>query len=289
MKSVRTLLRAGVLIGCLLVLPGTSEAEGYLQNSYWDSGKAEFQVYEASIEKYGTDRTATVKLILVKEPFDPDRLVKTARNGDSVSVVKMNLIQTVPTGIYDYFQMASIFFERSTGRVLKYTMSSQDGCGNTFMEYRRRGGNHVFHYHSYFDDQGDSETIFEGGEFTFYDALPVVLRFRLAEKGEYGLKIMDSLISNRAVQPAIRQGRVRNRMEQDRKVGGRTYPRVLVSEVRWGDDEDRFVFEPEYPHRLLEWNRADGDEMALNQSHYLYYWRRVQPNDRSLGVVGQDE
>jgi hypothetical protein len=45
------------------------------------------------------------------------------------------------------------------------------------------------------------------------------------------------------------------------------------------------VFEAHYPYRLLEWRKADGDEMVLNQSHSLYYWRYTQPNDRSLGIV----
>jgi hypothetical protein len=147
MKIMRVLIYAGVFIGCLLGLSGASKGEAFFENAYWNSGKAEFQVYEATVKKYDVNRKATVKLIMVKEPFDPVRLVKTGREEDSVNMVKLNMIQQIPTGIYDYFQMASIFFERSTGRILKYTMTSQDGCGNTFMEYRRREGKHLIHYH----------------------------------------------------------------------------------------------------------------------------------------------
>ena len=57
--------------------PGTSKGEAFFENAYWASGKAEFQVYEASVKKYDVNRNATVKLIMVKEPFDPIRLVKT--------------------------------------------------------------------------------------------------------------------------------------------------------------------------------------------------------------------
>jgi hypothetical protein len=272
-------------MGCLLGLSGTLKGEAFLENAFWDSGKAEFQVYEASVKKYDVNRNAAVKLILVKEPFDPIRLVKTGREEDSVRVVKLNIIRQIPTGIYDYFQMASIFFERSTGRILKYTMSSQDGCGNTFMEYRRREGKHQFRHYSYFDDQGDSETILEDGEFTFYDSLPVVLRFRLTQPGEYRLNIMDSLISNKWTPLTIREGLVRNRSEGARKVAGKTYPRVFISEVRRGEQKDLFVFEADYPYRLLEWKKANGDAMILNQSHSLYYWRYTEPDDRSLGMV----
>ena len=285
MKKIRILIYTGALIGYLLGLSGTSKGEAFFENAYWDSGKAEFQVYETSVKKYDVNRDATVKLIMVKEPFDPIRHVKTGPEEDSVNVIKLNMIQQIPTGIYDYYQMASIFFERSTGRILKYTMSSQDGCGNTFMEYRRREGKHLFHYHSYFDDQGDSETILEDGEFTFYDSLPVVLRFRLTQAGEYRLNIMDSLISNKWIPLTIREGLVRNRSEEARKVGGKTYPRVFISEVRRGGQKDLLVFEAQYPYNLLEWRKADGDEMILNQSHSLYYWLYTQPNDRSLGIV----
>jgi hypothetical protein len=157
------------------------------------------------------------------------------------------------------------------------------------MEYRRREGKHLFHYHSYFDDQGNSETILEDGDFIFYDSLPVVLRFRLTQAGGYRLNIMDSLISNKWSSLTIREGLVRNRSEEARKAGGKTYPRVFISEVRRGELKDLLVFEAQYPYRLLEWRKADGDEMMLNQSHYLYYWRYTKPIDRSLGIVQDEE
>jgi hypothetical protein len=282
---MRSTLGLGILAGLLLGLGGTSSATSFFDSAYWDSGKAEFQVYDASLSKYGTDRPATVKLILVKEPFDVERLVKTLSAEGAVDVVKMNWIQHIPTGIYDYCQTASIFFERATGRILKYTMSSQDGCGNTFMEYRRREERHLFRYHSYFDDQGDSVAVLEDGEFTFYDALPVVLRFRLTEAADYRLKIMDPLLSNQAVPLTIREGLVRNRPEANREVGGKTYRRVVLCEVLRGEKRDLFVFEADYPHRLLEWTQADGGSMRLDQSHFLYYWLHTKPEDRSLGIV----
>ena len=149
-----------------------------------------------------------------------------------MSVVKLNMIQQIPTGLYDYFQMASIFFDRSTGRILKYTMSSQDGCGNTFMEYRRREGKHLFHYHSYFDDQGDSETILEDGEFDFLrfptccPAIPIDPGWRISAE-HHGFAHIEQMGP-----PDDSKGLVHNRSEEARKVGGKTYPRVFISEVR---------------------------------------------------------
>jgi len=281
----RGFICTGVALLSLIVLDGTSSGNGFLENPHWDSGKAEFQVYEASLGKYGIPRDATAKMILVKELFDPKALVKTRRSDNSISVLKLNFIQHIPAGIYDYFQMVSVFFERGTGRVLKYTMSSQDGCGNTFLEYLRRGDKHLFRYHTYWDGQGDMEMVLEDTEFTFYDSLPVALRFRLPEAGEYRLKIMDALIANKAVPLTIREGTVRNRSVTNRKVGDKTYQRVFVSEVLRDGKKDVLVFEPDFPHRLLEWKKAGGDKMLINQSHFLYYWEHVKPEDRSLGLL----
>jgi hypothetical protein len=197
----------------------------------------------------------------------------------------MHCIQTVPTGIYDYFQTVSIFFERSTGRVLKYTMSSQDGCGNTFMEYLRRDDKHVFRYQSYYDDQGDSETVLENSAFVFYDALPVFLRFRLTEPGEYSANIMDSLISNKALPLTVRDAIIRNGSSTNIKIGGKKYARALTARVRRGGKQDVFWFEPDYPHRLIRWEQHDGDELVLDKSRFFYYWRHVKPKDRILGTV----
>jgi hypothetical protein len=111
----------------------------------------------------------------------------------------------------------------------------------------------------------------------------------LTETEAYRLKIMDSLISNKAVPPKIRQGVVRNRSEPNRKVGGKRYPRVVVSEVERGERKDLFVFELEYPHRLLEWSKSNGDGMRVGQSHFLYYWRYTGPQDRPLGIVQEEK
>lgn len=270
---------------CLFFLPGPAASNDFLADSHWDSGMAEFQVYEGHLRKYSIVRDATVKIILVKEPLDPVKLVKTRHYEGSVPVIKMNYIQRIPTGIYDYFQTVSIFFERSTGRVLKYTMSSQDGCGNTFMEYLRRDDRQVFRYQSYYDDQGDTEIVLENGEFVFYDALPVFLRFRITEPGDYNVRVMDSLISNKALPLTIRDTIIRNGSSTNIRIRGKKYSKVLTAEVLRNGKKDVFWFEPDYPHRLIRWKKHDRDELVLDKSHFFYYWRYVKPKDRTLGTV----
>src|SRR6267378_3952098 len=76
-------------------------------NSYWGDGKAEFNIYDAQIARYGIPRPTEVLHILVREPFDPKQLVKPddPNRPDAIAVLKLNQILHVPTGLYIYQQM----------------------------------------------------------------------------------------------------------------------------------------------------------------------------------------
>ena len=260
----------------------------FLTNPYWNSGNAEFQVYKALLTRYGIRRDGTAKIIIVKEPFDPDKLVKTNKSAPAIEVIKMNYIQTVPTGVYDYFQMASFFFDRATGNIIKYTMSSQEGCGTTFMQYvyRRNSGHFVFH--SYFDDEGDVTAELETAEPpVFYDALPLVLRFRLKEKTPCTLKVVQPLIANKFIKPALREARITNRLISAAGMGEVTAEQVYETTVEAGDARDVFYFEPTFPNRLVKWQKGNNDELLLQSSRFFPYWQFNKPGDEKLFKLGK--
>src|SRR3981081_4224418 len=75
-------------------------------NSYWGDGKAEFNIYDAQIARYGVPRPCEVLHILVREPFDPKQLVKpdNPEQPGAAAVLKLNQILHVPTGLYVYQQ-----------------------------------------------------------------------------------------------------------------------------------------------------------------------------------------
>jgi len=252
----------------------------FLANPYWDQGNAEFQVYKAGLTRYGIRRDGEAKIIIVKELFDPDRLVKTKKAAPAIEVIKMNYIQTVPTGVYDYFQMASFFFERSTGKIIKYTMSSQDGCGTTFMEYVYRNSGGHFIFHSYFDDEGDMQAELNAPEpLVFHDALPLVLRFRLQEKMPYTLQIVQPLIANKFTRPAITAARITNRLISAAGMGEVKSEQVYETTVEAGDTRDVFYFEPTFPNRLVKWLKSNHDELLLQSAHFFPYWQFNKPGD----------
>src|SRR6202035_2611570 len=123
----------------------------FLQNnSYWNDGKAEFNIYDAQIARYGIPRPTEVLHILVREPVDPNA-------AGAVAVLKLNQILHVPTGLYVYQQMHSNFWRVDNAQLLKFSLTSNDSCGNTFKEARRSGDQFSYEYHTYWDGMADGK------------------------------------------------------------------------------------------------------------------------------------
>jgi hypothetical protein len=267
---------------CLRAGGGNDGAE-FFASGHWDEGKAEFQVYRSAIGKYGTPRDALTKIVIVKEPFDRKKLVKSGAS--TYSVVKMNYIQVVPTGMYTYYQMASLFFDAATGELVKYSFGSQEGCGNTYFEYRGVNGKGFRTVYSYFDDQGLMREKINHPGALFYDAFPLVLRFRLRDGTTYPVRFIRSLIANKYVRPDVAEGSVSVRTVSEARLGDRTYRGVHKVEVRWSDNVDTLYFEAEYPNALLRWEKAGGDTLTLEKSHFTDYWNRTGDGDHSLVAI----
>src|SRR6266850_7827252 len=148
-------------------------------NSYWGDGKAEFNIYDAQIARYGIPRPTEVLHILVREPFDPKQLVKpdNPNQADAIQVLKLNQILHVPTGLYVYQQMHSNFWRVDNAQLLKFSLTSNDSCGNTFKEARREGDKLTYEYHTYWDGMADGkENIAPPANGYFYDELPWLVR-----------------------------------------------------------------------------------------------------------------
>ena len=109
---------------------------------HWGDGNAEIAVYELLTTRYGEERKGYAISILVTEPWNLKKNVKSDRNKgpDVVPALKLNLIRNFQTGIYDYHTMTSAFIAlKSTHKVaahgaLKLTFLAQEWCGHTFEE-----------------------------------------------------------------------------------------------------------------------------------------------------------
>src|SRR3954468_18927421 len=130
-------------------------------NSYWADGKAEFNIYDAQIARYGVPRSCEVLHILVREPMDLKQFVKPENaNPDAVQVLKLNQILHVPTGLYVYQQMHSNFWRVDNAQLLKFSLTSNDSCGNTYKEARREADKLAYEYRTYWDEMaGGKENV----------------------------------------------------------------------------------------------------------------------------------
>jgi hypothetical protein len=232
----------------------------FYKNKYWNQGKAEFQIYRGRLSKYGQKRLARGRLILVKEPFDKKKLVKSLKS--EFYVLKFNWQQIIPTGMYEYYQSANYYF-CTDGRLLKISVGSQDGCGNTYIQGTRQGDHFLLKYFSYFDEQGYIEKKIPA-DVTFYGSLPVVLRHRLADKPSYYLKLVPSLIKNKFINFEIKRVKVVQKKVRRLKVGGRWW-RTVHKVTVVGDE---FYFAQDFPYRLLEWKCSNGDKLSLTKSYF---------------------
>src|SRR3954452_347097 len=142
---------------CLLLLASSAFGQFspvLLQNdSYWNDGKAEFNIYDAQIARYGVPRPTEVLHILVREPMDPKQFVKPENPNQpgAVAVLKLNQVLHVPTGLYVYQQMHSNFWRVDNAQLVKFSLTSSDSCGNTYKEARRNGEQFTYDYRTYWD------------------------------------------------------------------------------------------------------------------------------------------
>ncbi|MGH8165352.1 MAG: hypothetical protein ACREP1_13560, partial [Rhodanobacteraceae bacterium] len=196
-------------IACLLLLlfdiglTGASAqfTPAFIQNSsYWNDGKAEFDIYDAQLVREGAPRQTEVLHILVREPFDLKQLVKpdSWSHRGVIQALKLNQILHAPTGLYVVQQMHSNFWRADNGRLAKFSLTSNDSCGNSFKEGKRAGEQFAYQWHTYWDGMADGSaqvTLPPNG--FFYDELPLRVRTIDFSKpsGEFQIQLAPTIIS----------------------------------------------------------------------------------------------
>lgn len=258
---------------------------GWITHSYWFQGEAEVNFYDASVVKYAHPRkTRDIVHILVSEKHDPDLLVKADdwRQPGLVDMLKFNYVVSVPTGIYSYQQMMSVFFQHRDSQVAKMTLASHEWCGNTFKELVHFGSESRFEFNTYWDGQGNgSYEVDFPRNMTLYDALPVQLRMLEWRPGlVVGFGLVGSQFSSKASRPEVAPARLRVLDGEKITVeAGEFEAHPVVVEHAAG--VDRLWFEAAFPHRMLRWETHDGHRYALRKSEKLAYWKLNQPGDES--------
>ncbi len=166
---------AALLSGCRNATPERGEAGGAAVSvathfaggptrlsDYWYQGKAEISSYELSQNRYQEVHPGEAVLIFVTEDFLVDKQVKDESSGGpgSAKVLKTNNIRKFSTGIYEYSMMTSVFTPvevQDHPHTLKVTTSSQDWCGQGWMQVNREEEHYRMQLFSYFESEGDRE------------------------------------------------------------------------------------------------------------------------------------
>ncbi|MBA2271869.1 MAG: hypothetical protein H0W20_14930 [Chthoniobacterales bacterium] len=248
-------------------------------NNYWGDGKAEFSIYGAEIVRYGEPRQCEVLHILVREPFDPKQLVKPEgpMRPDTIAVLKMNQILHVPTGLYVYQQMHASFWRVDNSQLLKFSLTSNDSCGNTYKEARRHGDQFTYDFRTYWDGMAaGTEEVKPPPNGHFYDELPWLVRtIDFTKPGtEFEIQLAGSAINSKkdsfTFQPA--------------KVSFTADRRAINVKVQHAGGGDEFILDRDPPHLLREWKAADGSRLKMKRNLKVDYWNYNKTGDRERAL-----
>ncbi|CAN5403820.1 hypothetical protein BH20VER3_BH20VER3_01260 [soil metagenome] len=247
--------------------------------SYWNDGKAEFDIYDAQIVRYGQPRQTEVLHILVREPFDLQQMVKPDQwqRPGVIQVLKMNQILHIPSGLYVYQQMHSNFWRVDNARLAKFSLTSNDSCGNTYKEARRGGEIFAYQWHTYWEGMaGGEEKIALPPNGFFYDELP--LRVRTIDfskpEGDFTIQLAPSIIHSKKDEWTWKPAQVHFE----------TTERAINVTVRHAQGADRFILDRAFPHLLRSWEAADGSRLKMKRSLKVDYWNYHALGDRERAL-----
>ncbi len=284
MKNVR--VSAFIAAFCLSL--GTSAAlaqfnSAFIENgSYWNDGKSEFNIYDSQIVRYGQPRQTEILHILVREPFDLKQGVKPDdwQRPGTIPVLKMNQVLQIPTGLYVYGQMHSNFWRADNGRLAKFSLTSNDSCGNTYKEARRSAEIFRYEWRTYWDGMaaGSEKATLPPNGF-FYDELP--LRVRTIDfskpEGDFEIQLAPTIIDSKIDKLAWKPAQVRYESTD----------RAIYVTVTHEGGSDRFMLDRDFPHLLRTWQAADGSQLRLKRSLKVDYWNYHGLGDRKRALMNR--
>lgn len=269
---------------------------------HWGDGRAEVAGYDLVTPRYGAERRGTAVAIFVTEPFSETALVKSdaGRGGGVFQVMKLNLMQDFPTGIYDYHLMTSAFVAlepvagaaggavRPAGAPVKVSFSAQEWCGHVYQQALFRRDRVEQTLHSYFEGEADAESILParpGG--VSEDALLLWARGLAYPAVAAGKSVTVPLLTGLERARLAHVDAVWDEVELSRSSETRELivpaGTFEVAEVRAairgpaGERSWAFQVEAAPPHRIVAWETSDGERAELRGSDRLAYWKLNGP------------
>jgi hypothetical protein len=253
----------------------------------WYDGQAEVNGYCWRGSRYGELRTGEAVAIFVTETLGAREHVKVDRpdehRGETLTVLKLNLVRDFQTGLYDYDTMCSVFADVRDLRALKQTFSSGEWCGHVFDEIDVRGREVRLSIRSYFQGESEEKTLPARPDGLVGDDLFVWLRGLRghalaageARRVPYLTDPFERRLRHReAAWGELAVAREAELAEVQVPAGGF---RAVVYRLESSDGRRGTVrIEEAYPHRLLGWSWERSGEVLdsaeLTGSRRMKYW-----------------
>ena len=251
-------------------LPRVGGNDSWRTDPVWDDGNAEYAAYRIKWRRYGRLNPGKALMVLVKEPWDAKEQVKSEGAGD-FDVMKLNHLRDVPTGIYTYHQMGSVFVGRDDGVLHKVSTTSAEACGHS-SAIMTNGRLRAF---TYWDDDAE-ETVAWPKDAIPEDGLPAILRGFVEGDLPASLSVFPSLMASRhmLLEPSD-FSLERERLETVTVPAGR-FAGVRL-ELKSGSRWMRYTFDAAMPHSLLRLERHDGTSYELMKVDRIPYWNMSGP------------
>ncbi|MEE2830550.1 MAG: hypothetical protein VX498_15280 [Myxococcota bacterium] len=262
--------------------------------AHWGDGRAELAGYRLTQPRYGEARRGEAVLITVTEDLTRASRVKSdGGHFDEFPVIKLNEVRDFGTGVYDYNVMTSTFLPLDgsgpLGLPTKISFSSQEWCGHVWEQFRIQDSATARTLHSYFDGEADMrETLVIPPGGVFGDAMPLLARGLAGELLSPGesrqvpwmrTSLQRRLGHHRSDWVAATIGRGSDPVQMEVPAGSFE---VELWTASINGATSTWWIERAPPHRLVGWERSDGERGELLGSFRTAYWRQNNEGDEAL-------
>ena len=275
---------------CLLTAPSAhADVNAFWQ--IWSDGKAEVNAYQVSQKRYNELRTGSLFLIYVTEPFSKSRQVKVdyydPKNADHTIALKLNIVESFRTGIYDYRLMTSHFVDAADALApLKSVFSSQEWCGTTYEQINWLSKDTKLRVMSYFEGESLETTLPKQAR--LIDSIFIYGRALQRGGPRNGTSFPKRWIES-AKQRLLSHRTAHSYLAKPSYGSIRTLPSILgqtaarsLAFQRASGALCTLEIEVPPPHRILGWQCSDGEYATLTGSIRTAYWGQTKEKDISI-------
>jgi hypothetical protein len=254
-------------------------------NSYWNQGKAEVSTFTLDQSRYGSQHDGTVALVFVTEDFSRKREVKLdepkKHSSDDVKVMKCNMTKEFVTGIYQYNMMSSVFSPldyQKDPHSLKLVASTQEWCGQTFLQANWKGYRYETQQYSYVEEEGDTETKLINT--WLEDEIWTKIRIAPDMLPIGKIKMVPSAFYLRLTHTALK---VYEALTTIKEQDGQYHYTIQYPEL---GRTMEINFEKVFPHKIFGWKETYGKNetttATFSKSLLIDYWNHNHPEDEAL-------